>query len=104
MALRRSGWVDPMTERPKVGSAAMIYRDHGYLVLGKRGKEPNKGKWVIPGGKIEHMESIDQAVIREVQEETGLEVVVDKRLGIFEIITPPEHSVFVLSLCHAVGG
>lgn len=96
-----------MTEKtyPKVGSAAIIsdpVRDA--ILLGKRGKEPNLARWVMPGGKIELFESIDAAAEREVREETGLFVKVMARIGIFEILDPPEHSVFVLSLTKVVGG
>jgi 8-oxo-dGTP diphosphatase len=46
-----------------------------------RGHEPGKGLWSIPGGRIEPGESDDQAVIREVREETGLEVSCGRLLG-----------------------
>jgi 8-oxo-dGTP diphosphatase len=91
--------------RPHVGSAALVVNEiDGSVLLGQRGKEPNYGKWVMPGGKIEWGESIEDAAIREVKEETGLEVEVVERLGIFEILEPPTHSVFVLSLARVQGG
>ena len=60
-------------DRPLVGVGAIIIHD-GKILLEKRGNDPGKGKWSIPGGKVELGESVEQTVIREVKEETGLEV------------------------------
>jgi 8-oxo-dGTP diphosphatase len=49
------------------------YRE-GKILLEKRGNEPSKGKWTIPGGLVDLGESIEQAVVRETMEETCLEV------------------------------
>jgi 8-oxo-dGTP diphosphatase len=50
-----------------------------------RGHEPAKGLWSIPGGRIESGESDEQAVVREVREETGLDVTCGRLLGAAEI-------------------
>jgi len=60
-------------EHPFVGVGGVIVRD-GMILLGKRRNEPGKGKWSIPGGLVELGESVEQTVIREVKEETGLDV------------------------------
>jgi len=60
-------------DQPVVGVGAVIIRD-GKIVLIKRGNEPAKGKWTIPGGLVELAESPEQAVVREGKEETGLDV------------------------------
>ena len=60
-------------KRPIVGVGAVIL-DEGKILLEKRKNAPGKGKWSIPGGLVDLGESIEQAVIREVKEETGLEV------------------------------
>jgi mutator protein MutT len=44
----------------------------GRVVLIRRGKEPLRGRWVIPGGTVELGETLQEAVVREMQEETGL--------------------------------
>ncbi len=60
-------------DHPIVGVGAVILRQ-GKLLLEKRGNEPAKGKWSIPGGVVELGESLEAAVIRETKEETGLDV------------------------------
>jgi len=60
-------------KQPIVGVGAIIICD-GKILLEKRKSEPGKGKWSIPGGIVELGESMEQTVIREVKEETGLEV------------------------------
>jgi 8-oxo-dGTP diphosphatase len=68
---------------PCVG--AVITDDHGRLLLILRGHEPGQGLWSIPGGRIEPGETDQQAVIREVREETGLEVTCGRLLGSAEL-------------------
>jgi 8-oxo-dGTP diphosphatase len=60
-------------KKPVVGVGAVIL-DGDRILLEKRKNEPSKGKWSVPGGLVELGESMEQAVIREVKEETGLEV------------------------------
>ena len=75
------------------------------MLLARRGKEPNKGRWIFPGGKIEPFESIREAGEREVLEETGLHVDIREQIGAFEIIEPPdEHRVIIYSWAELVGG
>ncbi|MGC8896268.1 MAG: NUDIX hydrolase [Candidatus Bathyarchaeia archaeon] len=60
-------------KQPVVGVGAVIIQN-GKILLEKRKNEPGRGKWSIPGGLVELGESVDQTVVREVAEETGLEV------------------------------
>jgi ADP-ribose pyrophosphatase YjhB (NUDIX family) len=60
-------------KQPIVGVGAVVICD-GKILLEKRKNEPEKGKWSIPGGLVELGENVEQTVIREVWEETGLEV------------------------------
>jgi 8-oxo-dGTP diphosphatase len=64
---------------PCVG--AIIIDGAGRLLLIKRGHEPGKGLWSIPGGRVEPGETDEQAVIREVREETGLVVRPGRLIG-----------------------
>jgi ADP-ribose pyrophosphatase YjhB (NUDIX family) len=59
----------------------VIRDDAGRLLLIKRGHEPGKGLWSIPGGRVEAGESDAAAVVREVREETGLIVVPGRLIG-----------------------
>ena len=59
--------------QPVVGVGAIIVCD-GKILLEKRRGEPGKGKWSVPGGLVELGERAEDAVIREVKEETGLDV------------------------------
>jgi len=60
-------------DRPIVGVGVVVWREDRFLLV-KRGKEPNKGQWSIPGGAQELGETVFAAARREVLEETGLEV------------------------------
>lgn len=57
---------------PLVGVGAVIVDDRGRVLLIRRGTEPGKGEWSIPGGLIELGETLLEGVQREVTEETGL--------------------------------
>lgn len=60
-------------KKPVVGVGAVIL-DGDKILLEKRKNDPSKGKWSVPGGLVELGESVEEAVVREVKEETGLEV------------------------------
>jgi ADP-ribose pyrophosphatase YjhB (NUDIX family) len=64
---------------PCVG--AVVRDDAGRLLLIRRGHEPSRGLWSLPGGRVEPGESLQAAVVREVREETGLEVRVGAPVG-----------------------
>jgi len=72
---------------PRVGVGGVVI-DRDRVLLVRRGREPLKGKWSIPGGLVEVGESLAGAVRREVKEETGLEVEPLETIGIFERILP----------------
>lgn len=78
-----------------VGCGAFIINEEGQLLLQQRNKEPEKGFWSIPGGKVEWMETFEEAVKREVKEECDVEVVVEKLLGICNHIVKNENQHWV---------
>jgi 8-oxo-dGTP diphosphatase len=71
------------TRIPCVG--AVIRDADGRLLLIKRGHEPGAGRWSLPGGRIEPGETDEQAVTREILEETGLEVACGRLAGAVEL-------------------
>lgn len=68
------------SDRPQVCVGAVVVHD-GALLLVQRGTEPGRGQWSIPGGRVEPREPLWEAVVREVREETGIEVAVDGLAG-----------------------
>jgi len=59
---------------PRVGVATIVINAGHNVLLGRSTKEQTKGQWIIPGGKIEPFETIQEASTREILEETGIEV------------------------------
>ena len=81
----------------------------GRVLLIKRGKEPLKGRWLVPGGTVELGETLEDAIVREVREETGLEVRPREVVLVFDRIERREgrvayHYVIVDYLCDYVAG
>jgi ADP-ribose pyrophosphatase YjhB (NUDIX family) len=96
-------------KRPLVGVGALLFqRDR--ILMARRGKEPLKGWWSLPGGALELGESLADGVKREVLEETGLEI---RPLGVLEIFerimrdasgAPEYHYVLIDYVCRITGG
>lgn len=69
--------------QPIVGVGAVVLCD-GKVLLEKRRNDPGKGQWSIPGGLIELGEKTKMALVREVKEETGLDVQVLNLIDVFD--------------------
>ncbi|HET6792995.1 MAG TPA: NUDIX domain-containing protein [Acidimicrobiales bacterium] len=67
--------------------------DDGRLLLIRRGHGPAAGEWSVPGGRVRAGETMAEAVVREVMEETGLEVVCDELVGWVERFGEDRHFV-----------
>ena len=102
-------------DRPVIGVGGVII-DRGRAVLIRRGTEPLLGEWSIPGGTLEIGETLEEAVRRELLEETGLEVRVLELIELFDRIYrepgpasandkgPRFHYVIADYLCELVSG
>ena len=97
-------------DRPVMGVGGVII-DRSRTVLIRRGTEPLLGEWSIPGGTVEIGESLEEAVRRELREETGLEVRVLDLVELFDRIyfgdgsasTSPTICANLLAANHAPG-
>ncbi len=85
---------------PKVAAGVVIARD-GAILLNQRDIDPGLGKWGLPAGYVDLGECVEEAAIREVREETGLEVRLDGLLGVY---TNLERGVVLVIYCASVTG
>jgi ADP-ribose pyrophosphatase YjhB (NUDIX family) len=69
---------------PTLAVGAIVIHDDSLLMV-RRGHEPNKGLWTVPGGRVEAGEYLSDALRREVREETGIDIEVGDLLGILEV-------------------
>lgn len=91
-----------------MGVGAVVIRD-GCVLLIRRGKAPLRGRWVIPGGTVELGETLEDALVREIGEETGVRVRPREVATVFDRIERDEkgvvhHYVIVDYLCDDLGG
>jgi 8-oxo-dGTP diphosphatase len=67
--------------RPLTVDAIILHDDK--IVLVQRGNEPFKGRLALPGGFVERDETVEQAVVRETKEETGLDTEIVRLIGVY---------------------
>jgi mutator protein MutT len=96
-------------ERPIVGVGAIVL-DGDRVLLVKRAHEPLKGEWSVPGGAVDVGETLEEAIRREVREETSLDIEVGPIVDVLDRIRyDPDgrvkfHYVLVDFVCRQVGG
>jgi 8-oxo-dGTP diphosphatase len=95
-------------DAPRVGVGAVVL-DGERVLLARRGRAPSAGKWSIPGGLVHLGERLEEAAVREVQEETGLHVrllglcgVIDRMVRDADVVR--YHYVIIDYVAESVGG
>ena len=94
--------------RPIPAVGAIVFRGEAVLLV-KRGEEPNKGRWSVPGGVVEVGETVEAAVVRETSEETQVDVRPNQLLEVREFIEFDKaavrwHYVLIDVLCEYLRG
>jgi 8-oxo-dGTP diphosphatase len=92
----------PGRPAPQVAVGAVVVHD-GRLPVVRRARPPARGRWTLPGGRVEPGEPVLEAVAREVVEETGLRVRVGELLAWWEHLGDEHHYVILDFLAQPVG-
>ena len=95
-------------KRPVPAVGAIVFRD-GAVLLVKRGAEPNRGRWSLPGGSLEIGETVEAGAVRETREETGVDVQPLRVLDVCNFIERKDgevrwHYVLIDVLCEYLRG
>lgn len=96
-----------MPYKPYTLSAKVVIRDsEDRCLLLKRSmsSKGNPGKWDLPGGKVDTKESLEQALLREVAEEIGLKISLQRVLGAAESESPTKRVAYIIFEGHLLSG
>jgi colanic acid biosynthesis protein WcaH len=99
-----SGLYNQIVELLPIASAEALIVISNKLLFLKRKNEPAKGQWWFPGGRIRKGESIEEALKREVREETGLEISIVRLIDVYSRIFPERHDITIAYLCKCEEG
>ena len=83
---------------PIASVEAIISKDNSLLFL-RRKNSPAKGQWWFPGGRIRKGEKLEEALVREVKEETGLDVIESKLVNVYSRIFDERHDITIAYFC-----
>ena len=92
--------------KPSLTVDAIVLDEDGRILLIERGKEPFKGRFALPGGFVDYGEVVEDAVVRELEEETGLKGRIMDLVGVYSDPDrdPRGHTVSVVFHLEVVGG
>ena len=88
------GGTAAVTGAPELCVGALVVEDE-QLLLVQRANAPGQGEWALPGGRVTAGETLAEAVVRELDEETGIEGVCGEYMGFAEVIDGEHHSVIL---------
>ena len=90
---------------PKLTVDGVIINDNKILLI-KRNNEPFKGRWALPGGFVEYNEKVEDAIIREVKEEIGVNAEIKELVGVYSDPKrdPRGHTVTIVFLLEVISG
>lgn len=93
-------------KKPAITVDGIILNENDEILLIKRKNEPFKDLWALPGGFVEYGEKVEDAVLREIKEETGLNVEIVKLFGVYSDPKrdPRGHTISVVFHCKIKGG
>ncbi len=98
----RCGFIFYVNPTPAAGA---LVEDNGHVLLIRRGVPPRQGYWAFPAGYVEADESVEEAAVREVWEETGLQVALDALWNVYSFEDAAhQRGVLILYRAHVVGG
>jgi 8-oxo-dGTP diphosphatase len=69
-------------KQPGITTDGILFKNNQVLLI-QRKNDPYKGKWALPGGFVEYGETTEEAVVREVYEETGLKTKIRELVGVY---------------------
>nr|MBN2278299.1 NUDIX hydrolase [candidate division Zixibacteria bacterium] len=98
----KNGW----NKCPRLAADIIIAHPDSEIILIKRGCEPFKGFWALPGGGVEIGETVEEAAIREAREETGLDIRLEGLVGVYSEPgrDPRGHTVSIVYRATPIGG
>ena len=96
-------------QNPRASTAAFIQNGKGELLIARRAKDPAKGTLDLPGGFVDNEETAEQGMVREIKEETGLEITTENIEYLFSVPNVYRysgmdiHTLDLFFLCHVEG-
>jgi len=93
-------------QTPVLGVGVVIV-DEGRMLVVERDRPPLAGSWALPGGKVRYGELLTDAAVREIREETGLEIELGEVVWVGEALgegSPPEHHMVLIDFVGKVVG